>query len=69
MAEVADGRVGLLAGGSVPCHQFREHGHDAQAYLQIAQLCIKSGADTTLVSSWIEEGWRRGCREAASFAG
>jgi hypothetical protein len=28
-------------------------------YLQIAQLCIKSGVGTTLVSSWIEEGWRR----------
>jgi hypothetical protein len=36
-----------------------EHDHDAPVYLQIAQLCIKAGADTALVSSWIEEGRRR----------
>ncbi len=28
-------------------------------YLQIAQLCIKAGAETALISSWIEEGRRR----------
>jgi hypothetical protein len=28
-------------------------------YLQIAQLCIKAGADTALISRWVEEGRRR----------
>jgi hypothetical protein len=28
-------------------------------YLQIAQLCIKAGADTGLISRWLEEGRRR----------
>jgi hypothetical protein len=38
-------------------------------YLQIAQLCIKAGADTPLISRWIEEGWRRGRCEAATVHG
>ena len=28
-------------------------------YLQMAQLCIKAGADAALISHWIEEGRRR----------
>jgi hypothetical protein len=28
-------------------------------YLPIVQLCIKAGADTSLISHWIEEGRRR----------
>jgi hypothetical protein len=36
-----------------------EHDLDAPVYLQIAQLCIKAGADTALIARWIEEGQRR----------
>jgi hypothetical protein len=38
---------------------FHDQDADAPVYLQIAQLCIKAGADTALISRWIEEGRRR----------
>jgi hypothetical protein len=38
---------------------FHDQDTDAPVYLQIAQLCIKAGADTAVISRWIEEGKRR----------
>jgi hypothetical protein len=59
LAEVADRRVELLAQEAGLAVGFHEHGPEAPVYLQIAQLCIKAGADTALISRWIEEGRRR----------
>jgi hypothetical protein len=59
LAEASGGRVDLLAqaaGLAIGCH---EHDGDAPVYLQIAQLCIKAGADMALISQWIDEGRRR----------
>jgi hypothetical protein len=56
LAEVADGRVDLLAEEASLAIGFHERDQDAPVYLQIAQPCIKAGADTGLVSSWIDEG-------------
>jgi hypothetical protein len=55
----ADGRADLLAehaGLAVGCH---EGDLDEARHLQAAQLCINAGADTSLISRWIEEGRRR----------
>jgi len=57
LAEIAEGRIDLLAeeaGLAVGLHD-----QDAEVNLQIAQLCIKAGADTAVISRWIEEGRRR----------
>jgi hypothetical protein len=59
LAEVADGRVDLLAEKAGLAIGFHEQDADAPVYLQIAQLCIKAGADTARISLWIEEGRRR----------
>lgn len=59
LAEVAAGRADLLAEQAGIALGFHEHDIDAQVYLQVAQLCIKAGADTTLISRWIEEGRQR----------
>ena len=59
LAEVAHGRVDLLAQEARLAIGFHGQDVDAPMYLQIAQLCIKAGADTALISRWIEEGRRR----------
>jgi len=59
LAEVADGRVDLLAREAGLAIGFHEREEEASVYLQVAQLCIKAGADTALISTWIEEGRRR----------
>lgn len=59
LAEVADGRVDLLAEQAGLAIGFHDQDADAPVYLQIAQLCIEAGADTSLISRWIEEGRRR----------
>ncbi len=59
LAKVADGRVDLLAEEAGLAIGFHDQDTDAPVYLQIAQLCIKAGADTSLISRWIEEGRRR----------
>jgi hypothetical protein len=59
LAEVAHGRVDLLAQEAGLAIGFHDQDIDAPMYLQIAQLCIKAGADTALISRWIEEGRRR----------
>jgi predicted urease superfamily metal-dependent hydrolase len=59
LAEVAHGRVDLLAQEAGLAIGFHGQDIDAPMYLQIAQLCIKAGADTALISHWIEEGQRR----------
>jgi hypothetical protein len=51
--------VDLLAREAGLAIGFRERDDDALICLQIAQLCIKAGADTALISRWIEEGRRR----------
>jgi len=56
LAEVADGRVDLLAQEAGLAIGFHDQDVDAPMYLQIAQLCIKAGADIVLISRWIEEG-------------
>ena len=49
---------------------FHEHNINAPIYLQIAQLCIKAGADTALIPCWIEEGRRRaGAAKQILFTG
>ena len=59
LAEVADGRIDLLARHAGLAVGFHDHDSDAPIYLQIALLCIKAGADTALIPRWIEEGRRR----------
>jgi len=59
LAEVAHGRVDLLAQEAGLVIGFHDQDADVPMYLQIAQLCIKAGADTALISRWIEEGRRR----------
>jgi hypothetical protein len=59
LAEVADGRIDLLAEEAVLAISFHDQDADAPVYLQIAQLCIKAGADTAAISRWIKEGRRR----------
>lgn len=55
----ADGRADLLAEEAGLAIGWHEHDRDAPVCLQIAQLCIKAGAHTALISRWIEEGRRR----------
>ena len=62
LAEVADGRIDLLAEEAGLMIGFHDQDADAAVYLQIAELCIKAGADTALISRWVEEGR---CRAAA----
>ena len=59
LAEVAAGRVDLLAQHAGLAVGFRERDSDAPICLQIAQLCIQAGADTALIPRWIAEGRRR----------
>lgn len=59
LAEVADGRVDLLAAQAGLAIGFHDQDTEAPVYLQIAQLCIKAGADTSQIPDWIEEGRRR----------
>ena len=59
LAEAADGRVDLLAEEAGLAIGWHEDDRDAPVSLQIAQLSIKAGADTALISCWIEEGRRR----------
>ena len=59
LAEVAHARVDLLAQEAGLAIGFHGQDVDAPMYLQIAQLCIKAGADTALISRWIDEGRRR----------
>lgn len=59
LAETADGRADLLAeyaGLALGCH---EHEVDAPRYQRAAELCLKAGADATLIPRWIDEGRRR----------
>ncbi len=59
LAEVAAGRVDLLAQHAGLAVGFHGRDSDAPIYLQIAQLCIQAGADTALIPRWIAEGRRR----------
>ena len=59
LAEVADGRIDLLAQQAGLAIGLHEQDVDAAVYLQIAQLCIQAGADIALIPRWIEEGRRR----------
>jgi hypothetical protein len=59
LAEVADGRVDLLAqhaGLGLGAH---ENDQDAEMYEQITQLCISAGADMAVIQTWVGEGRRR----------
>jgi hypothetical protein len=49
LAEVADGRIDLLAQQAGLAIGLHEHDRDAAVYLQIAQLCIRAGAD---IAAW-----------------
>jgi hypothetical protein len=59
LAEVANGRMDLLARQAGLAIGLHEHDGDAPVHLQIAQLCIQAGADIALIPGWIEEGRRR----------
>lgn len=59
LAEVADGRVDLLAEHAGLAMSIDEDDLDAPICRRIAQLCIMAGADMALIDSWIEEGRRR----------
>jgi hypothetical protein len=59
LAEVADGRMDLLAQQAGLAIGLHEHDGNAPVHLQIAQLCIQAGADIALIPRWIEEGRRR----------
>lgn len=59
LAEVADGRVDLLAEYAGLAMSIEEDDLDAPVRRRIAQLCIVAGADMALIESWIEEGRRR----------
>jgi hypothetical protein len=66
LAEVAGGRIGLLAeqaGMTLGLHQ-----HDPSSTAQVAQLCIRADADadTALISRWIEAG--RSARQQPGWA-
>jgi hypothetical protein len=59
LAEVADGRVDLLAEEAGVTLGAHEDDPDPALHLQVAQLCIRAGADTALISRWIEVGRQR----------
>jgi hypothetical protein len=59
LAEVADGRIDLLAVGAALAIGFNDQDADAPVYLQIAQQRIKASADTAVILRWVEEGRRR----------
>jgi hypothetical protein len=59
LAEVADGRVDLLAQHAGLVLGFREDDIDADLYRQIAQLCISAGADMSDIDGWIDVGRQR----------
>jgi hypothetical protein len=59
LAEIADGRVDLLAqtaGLALGCH---ENDLEFPVHRQVAQLCVTAGADMSLVEMWIDIGRRR----------
>jgi hypothetical protein len=59
LAEVAEGRVDLLAEHAGVLLGSHENDVDAAVYEQIAQLCISAGADMVAIESWMGEGRRR----------
>jgi len=64
LTETAAGRADVLAeyaGLAIGCH---EHEIDAARYQRAAELCLKAGADATLISRWIDEGRRRAAAAA-----
>lgn len=69
LAEVAGGRVDLLAQETSLAVGFPERDIEARVYLQIAQPCIKAGADTALIPRWIEGGRCRARRRSRVLAG
>jgi hypothetical protein len=66
---VADGRIDLLAEEAGLAIGFYDQDTDSPVYLQIAPLCIKAGADTALISRWIEERRRRAAARRPPFTG
>jgi hypothetical protein len=66
LAEIAQGRADLLAYCAGTTAGFHEGDIDEAHHLQVAQLCIEAGADTTQVIRWTQEGHRRA---AAARAG
>jgi hypothetical protein len=64
LTKAAAGRADILAeyaGLALGCH---EHEIDADRYQRAAELCLKAGADATLISRWIDEGRRRAAAAA-----
>lgn len=62
LAEVADGRVDLLAEYAGLAMSTDEDDPGAPVCRRIAQLCIMAGADMALIDRWIEEGRCRGAQ-------
>ena len=59
LTDVAAGRGDLLAERAGIALGFGQHQPDDAAYRLIADLCIKAGADETLIPRWEEAGRRR----------
>ncbi len=59
LAEVANGRVDLLAEHAGVALAFQENDADPGLAQRVAQLCISAGADIALIEQWIGEGSRR----------
>ncbi len=59
LAEVADGRVDLLAERAGLALGFHEGDIDAAVYERIAQLCISAGASIADIEGWIGVGRQR----------
>jgi len=59
LAEVANGRVDLLAEHAGVALAFQENDADPGLAQPVAQLCISAGADMALIEQWIGEGRRR----------
>jgi hypothetical protein len=59
LGETAAGRSDLLAQYAGLAIGLHEGDYDHACYLRAAQLCIRAGADTSLMPQWITEGQRR----------
>lgn len=69
LAEVADGRMDLLAERAGLGLGLHENDIDAALYQQIAQLCISAGASMADIESWIDVGRQRAATARQILAG
>jgi hypothetical protein len=65
LAQAAAGRADLLAERAGTALGFSQGGLEAARNRQIAELCIASGADETLIGRWVAVGRELAARAAA----